>query len=105
MKCCGSGRPTTPKPLFATIGAASEIGRPSWTAARPRRTASASTRLAVPRSSSAPHRFQLSMYGSRCVAGCRPDQATQILATSADIVINKRVEYVNKDVDDDWGRG
>ena len=24
MKCCGSGRPTTPKPLFATIGAASQ---------------------------------------------------------------------------------
>src|ERR1700727_3845103 len=103
MKCCGSGRPTTPNPVFATIGAASEIGRPSWTAARPRRTAPASTRLAVPRSSSAPHRFQLSMYGSKCVADGRRAQATRILATSTVIVINNHVEYVNKDVDEGSG--
>jgi hypothetical protein len=45
------------------------------------------------------------MYGSKCVAGGRPDLATQILATSTVIVINKRVEYVNKDVDEDSGRG
>jgi hypothetical protein len=45
------------------------------------------------------------MYGSKCVAGGRRAQATQILATSTVIVINNHVEYVNKDVDEGSGRG